>query len=286
MDDTQTAMDAMPLVTVVTPVYNGERCLQRCLDSVRAQDYPRIEHVVVDGGSQDGTLALLAQAGAIGVDDPAAADASLTLRVMSGRDAGVYDAMSKGVRSARGEYVHILNSDDRYADEGVLSRVIERMRAGSLDLHHARARQVDATGRQVCEFGRDVGFDQLLRKMRVAHPTVVVRRDIYQRFGTFSVGFRIAADHEFLLRVWRKAAIGFSTDVQVLMEIGGLSTNNANVGRAYRESMGAAVLHGRSPWAAAARCGYEIVKHRVIRARAFRPAPLPKAVPRPAGAGG
>jgi glycosyltransferase involved in cell wall biosynthesis len=265
-------MTGLPLVTVVTPVFNGERTLQRCFDSVRAQDYPLIEHVVVDGGSRDGTAALIERAAA-------GAGEGRELRATSERDAGVYDAMSKGVRQARGEYVHILNADDRYADRGVLSRTIAAMHARALDLHHARARQVDADGRTVCEFGRDVDFAALLKKMRVAHPTVVVRRAVYERFGAFSIGFRVAADHEFLLRVWRKLAIGFTPEVQVLMEIGGISTTNGNVVRAYRESMGAAVIHGRNPWVAAARCGYEIVKHRIIRARAYRPAEPQAAAP-------
>jgi glycosyltransferase len=268
-------MDDTPLVTVVTPVFNGARHIARCVASVRGQDYSRIEHVVVDGGSGDGTLAVLAAEGAREVSEPATLEAR-ELRVRSEPDAGVYDAMSKGVRLSRGAFVHILNADDRYADTGVLTRALAAMRERRLDLHHARARQVDAAGRTICEFGRDVDFRQLLKKMRVAHPTVIARRAVYERHGAFSVGFRIAADHEFLLRVWRKIAVGFSDEVQVLMEIGGISTSNANVVRAYRESMGAAMLHGRSPWAAAARCGYEIVKHRIVRARAFQP-PAPAA---------
>jgi glycosyltransferase involved in cell wall biosynthesis len=262
-------MSELPLVTVVTPVFDGERTIRRCLESVRAQDYPRIEHIVVDGGSRDGTPAAIAAA---------ESTAERPVRFTSERDAGVYDAMSKGVRAARGEFVHILNADDRYVDRGVLSRAVAAMHARSLDLHHARARQVDAVGGTVREFGRDIGFGELLAKMRVAHPTVVVRRWVYERHGAFSIGFRVAADHEFLLRVWRKVVVGFSPEVQVLMEIGGISTTAGNVVRAYRESMGAAVMHGLNPWTAAARCGYEIAKHRLLFARSFRAA-APAAAP-------
>src|SRR4051812_23255376 len=100
-------MSTLPLVTVVTPVFNGERTIERCRESVRTQDYPLIEHIIVDGGSSDGTIALLERAAR-------AAAAGRELRTLSERDAGVYDAMSKGIRQARGEYVHILNADDRY----------------------------------------------------------------------------------------------------------------------------------------------------------------------------
>ncbi len=258
-----------PLLTVVTPVYNGERHTARCLESVRTQSYPHIEHLVIDGGSSDGT-ARIVQAACAKSDERTSPEGSTRgLRLVSERDAGVYDAMSKGVRQARGEYVHILNSDDRYADPEALAAAVALMEAERLDICHGRARQVDADGRPVCEFGRDVDFRSLLKKMRVAHPTVVVRRSVYERHGAFSIGFRIAADHEFLLRVWNKAKVGFLPRMQVLMEIGGLSTVNGNVQRAYRESMGAAIIHGRNPLAAAARCSYEILKHRLIRSRAF-----------------
>ncbi|MBA3709428.1 MAG: glycosyltransferase [Planctomycetes bacterium] len=249
-----------PMVTVVTPVFNGERCLQRCIASVAAQDYPNIEHVIVDGCSKDGTRAVFERAAA----------GRENLHFFSEPDAGVYDAMSKGVRMARGEYIHILNADDRYAANNVLSTTIANMERNRLDLCHARARQVTGDNETVCEFGRDVDFETLLKKMRVAHPTVVVRRSVYERFGTFSIGFRIAADHEFLLRVWNRISVGFIPDLHVLMEIGGVSTQNANVRSAYHESMAAAVIHGRNPFAAALRCSYEIFKHRIIRSRGFQ----------------
>ena len=241
--------DAAPLVTVVTPVFNGEQCLQTCIDSVRAQDCPGVEHVIVDGGSRDGTMELVRAAG---------------LRHVSERDAGIYDAMSKGVRLARGEYVHILNADDRYAGPQALGRLIAALRAGDHDLVHARARQVRVDGSVVREFGRHVPYRRLLRKMVVAHPTVVVKRAVYERFGAFSTGFRIAGDHEWVLRVWDRLAIAWLPEVLVEMQVGGVSTADANVAHSYRESMAAAIMHGASPLRATANCWYEIAKHRLF----------------------
>lgn len=243
-------------VTVVTPVYNGAGCIAGCLASVAAQACEGVEHVVVDGGSTDGTVEILRAAG---------------VRFVSGPDAGIYDAMSKGVALARGEHVHILNADDRYAGPHALARLTTAL-DGGLDLVHARARQVRADGSEVRTFGRDVPYDRLRRKMVVAHPTVVVRRAVYERWGAFSVGFRIAADHEWALRVWPRIRTGFLDEVLVEMRIGGVSTDNANVVRSYRESMAAAIIHGARPLPALVNCWYEIWKHRLVFARRFRTA--------------
>src|SRR5680860_324895 len=93
----------LPLVTVVTPTLNRAATLPRCLDSVQAQTYPHIEHLVVDGGSTDGSIELLEARAAQG-----------GLRFSSGRDRGMYDAINKGMASAKGEVLAYLNSDDAY----------------------------------------------------------------------------------------------------------------------------------------------------------------------------
>jgi len=262
--------DTTPLVTVVTPVFNGESCLQTCIDSVRGQDCPGVEHIIVDGGSRDGTMDLVRAAG---------------LRHLSERDAGIYDAMSKGVRLARGDYVHILNADDRYAGPQALSRLVAALRDGDHDLVHARARQVRADGSVVREFGSHVSRARLLRKMVVAHPTVVVRRAVYERLGAFSVGFRIAADHEWVLRVWDRISVAYVPEALIEMQVGGVSTDNANVVRSYRESMAAAIMNGAVPLSATVNCWYEIAKHWLFfRGLYATPAAAPTPRRTPAGA--
>jgi glycosyltransferase len=222
---------------------------------VAQQDYSSVEHIVVDGGSSDGTVAVLERRG---------------VRYESAPDAGIFDAMSKGVRMASGEFVHILNADDRYAHPSVLSTVIAAMTAQGWDVCHARAAQVSKSGRLVRVIGRGLTKRQLLKKMRVAHPTVVVRKAVYQRHGAFSVGFRVAGDYEFLLRIWDRLRIGFIDEVFVHMTVGGNSNRPENLVPAYRESLAAAVIHGAHPASATIRCWYEIAKHRVFFARAYR----------------
>jgi glycosyltransferase involved in cell wall biosynthesis len=247
----------MPTVTVVTPTHNAAATINACCDSVAAQDHAPLEHIVVDAASTDGTQSILMNRG---------------VSFESAPDAGIFDGMSKGVARASGEFVHILNADDRYAHPAALSTVISAMTAGGWDLCHARAAQVTASGRVVRVVGRDLDKRALLRKMRVAHPTVVVRRSVYERYGAFSVGFRVAGDYEFLLRVWDRVRVGFLDQVLVHMAIGGNSNRPENLVRAYRESLAAAVIHGAHPALAAVRSSYEIAKHRVFFARKYRQA--------------
>ena len=91
-----------PLVSIVTAVLNGEACLADAIRSVRAQTYPHIEHIIVDGGSRDGTVSII-RAYADGV-----------AKWMSEPDQGIYDAMNKGIRMATGAIVGTLNADDFY----------------------------------------------------------------------------------------------------------------------------------------------------------------------------
>jgi glycosyltransferase involved in cell wall biosynthesis len=104
----------LPFLSVVTPVLNGERFIEACIRSVAAQNYPAIEHIVVDGLSSDRTCALVQD---LGRDYP-------HLRLLSERDEGQSDALNKGVRAARGDYLGILNVDDFYAP-GTLLRAGE-----------------------------------------------------------------------------------------------------------------------------------------------------------------
>ena len=242
-------MTSSPILSVITASYNAVSTIRRCCESVAGQDYVPVEHLVVDGGSTDGTLEVLRECG---------------VRHESAPDAGLYDALSKGVRMARGEFVHILDADDWYAHRSVLSSVVASMTEHEWDVCHARAAHIAASGRVVRVIGRSLDKQRLLKKMWVAYPTVVVRKAVYERFGAFSVGFRVAGDYEFLLRVWDDVRVGFLDDILMQVAIGGISTRSENVVRSYRESMAAAVIHGAHPAPATIRCWYEIAKHRLF----------------------
>jgi glycosyltransferase involved in cell wall biosynthesis len=125
----------LPLVSIVTPVLNGARFLPDCLESVRAQSHAPVEHIVVDGGSTDGTLDILRAAPGV--------------RLLQGRDRGLYDALRKGFDAARGEVLAYQNADDRYAHEHAVAWAVEALGAHpEADLVWGDFRWIDELGHE------------------------------------------------------------------------------------------------------------------------------------------
>ena len=105
-------MHDLPLVTIVTVCYNAEHTIKKTLLSVKAQDYPRIEHLIIDGCSTDNTLQIVKEFG------------FESTRVISEPDKGIYDAMNKGWRLSQGSIIGFLNADDYYATSDVVSHLV------------------------------------------------------------------------------------------------------------------------------------------------------------------
>lgn len=235
-------------VTVVTPVYNGAETIKDCIESVKMQDYDDIEHLIIDGKSTDSTIDIVKQHNVQYVSEP---------------DAGIYDAFSKGVRLATGDIVHILNSDDMYATPDVISKMVGFIRDNDLDLCHGYVEQINSKNIVVKRIGKESTKEDLLKKVRVAHPSTFIKKNVYQKFGEYSIGFQIAADHEFLLRVWDKINVGFLPIVTTRMRLGGAS--NSQVKQSYKESLAATLLHGANPLKALVRYYYELLKAKIPR---------------------
>jgi GT2 family glycosyltransferase len=182
----------VPLLTVVTPCLNAASTLPEALASVPSA--PAIEHVVVDGGSTDGTVELLAAAGVRFVSEP---------------DRGLSDAMNKGVALATGEYIGWLNADDYYLP-GALERVLEALAARPLWLT-APCLIVDGDGREIRRrvtrykrfFLRRYSRRSLLVQNYVAAPSTFVRRSALLEVGGFDERFSYSMDYDLWLRLAR-----------------------------------------------------------------------------------
>jgi glycosyltransferase involved in cell wall biosynthesis len=183
-------LEGGPSVSVITPSLNGARYLAEAIESVLALRYPHVEHIVVDGGSTDGTLEVLRRYPHV--------------QVISGPDRGMYDALNKGLTLARGEIIGFLNSDDCYAadalapvgkafrDENIIALVGEAVffREAGSDSHE----EVD----RFTPMGSD-----LLELATLDSPAFnawFFRRSVFARIGHFDAGYRIAGDREFMLR--------------------------------------------------------------------------------------
>jgi glycosyltransferase len=206
-------------ISVITAVYNNRDTISAALDSALRQSGVDIDLVVIDGGSTDGTLEVLrSYTGRLDV-------------LVSEPDQGIYDALNKGIQRASGDVVGFLHSDDLFAGAGVLSRVAAAFadpEVGAVygDLVYVRKDNPD----QVVRYWRAGVFSR--RRLRWGwmppHPTLYVRRHVYEQHGLFDTSFRIAADYDFILRTLGQAGVGvrYIPEVLVKMRVGGASNRS------------------------------------------------------------
>jgi len=204
--------EARPAVVVVTAAYNAAATIERTLASVARQTWRPLEHVMVDGGSTDGTRALLERQGP-------------SVRWTSEPDRGLYDAMNKGLTHVRDRdaYVVFLNADDTFYSDDAIERVLaasagEELLYGRLERHDEELDDRDIIGREVT--ARD-----LVLGMRCHHQAMLTRARVFDRVGGFDLRYRIAADYDWAVRVFLNGTVTkrFVPIVVSTMSRGGLS---------------------------------------------------------------
>lgn len=224
-------------VSIVTVCFNAGDTIASTLRSVASQTHKDVEHIVIDGGSGDGTLTRIAEHG------------KRVAHLVSEPDRGIYDAMNKGIRLARGDIVGILNADDVYVDDTVVARVARTMRNGALDALYGdveffQAGQPERTTRRYSS--RRFSPANLAWGWMPAHPTLFLRREVFDRYGLYRPDFKIAGDYELVARVFKDGDLKYHylPEVLVRMSLGGVSTRgwksnlllNQEVLRACREN--------------------------------------------------
>ncbi len=205
-------------ISIITVAYNSSATIETTLDSVQAQGYPELEYMVVDGGSTDATL------------DVVRKYPELVTQLISEPDRGIYDAMNKGVQRATGEVVGILNSDDFYRHSRVLQEVAEAFAAdpelevlmGDVDFVS------DEDLQKPVRTYRATGFRPWMFRLGFMppHPAIFIRKSAYERVGLYKLGYRIAADFDFLVRLLLidRAKYRIAGSQWVRMRTGGAST--------------------------------------------------------------
>ena len=178
-------------VSIITVVYNEIRTIRGCVESVRVQSYADIEHIIIDGDSTDGTVAVLENY----------RDCIAT--IISEPDNGIYDAMNKGIKAATGDIIGILNSDDMYADELVIENVVNCLSENNVQTCYGDLVYVDHedTDKVIRHWKSGNFFRERFKKgWMPPHPTFFVKKDIYDQYGIFNLEFPLASDYELMLR--------------------------------------------------------------------------------------
>lgn len=202
-------------ISIITATYNSSQTIRDTLECVSGQDYSDIEHIIIDGLSNDNTLAIVNTYPHVA-------------KVITEKDGGIYDAMNKGIALASGEIVGILNSDDLYMNENVVSKVMKAFQDDQVDVVYADLQYVKADNvNKVTRSWKSGSFSKkkFYYGWMPPHPTFFVRRKVYETVGVFNISLHSAADYEFMLRVLLKYDhhVQYIPEVLVKMRTGGMS---------------------------------------------------------------
>lgn len=211
------------IISIITAVHNRKDSIRQAINSVQQQTYQNIEHLVIDGASNDGTLEIVKK-----FQDHRS-------RLVTEPDSGIYDALNKGLALASGDIVGVLHSDDLFADNQVLADVALAFLNPDVDvvygdLDYVAKRNIDKLIRHWVAGSYSRNF--LARGWMPPHPTLFIRRRIIQQLGGYDTSFRISADYEVILRYFGSGSVRavYIPRVLVKMRVGGESNRSlANI---------------------------------------------------------
>lgn len=183
-------------ISIITATYNSAKTISDCIASVNTQSYPNIEHIIIDGLSGDKTISIIKS------------QSNRVEKIISEPDSGIYDAMNKGVRLASGDIIGLLNSDDIYSDENVLSDVMKCFNDDpDLDILYGNLVYVKTNepNKIVRNWISKPYYLLFFEHGNVPpHPAVFLRSNVYKNAGLFELQYKFAADYEFMFRIFKK----------------------------------------------------------------------------------
>lgn len=182
-------------ISIITVVYNNVLTLETAIQSVLSQNYKYIEYIIIDGGSTDGTLDILNKY------------RNSINKIVSEPDKGLYDAMNKGISLATGDIIGILNSDDLYQDQNVISDVADEfVKNPEIDMLYGDLVYVkqENSDKIVRNWKSKKYYNKFFEDGNVPpHPSLFLKAQVYKKAGLFNLNYKLAADYEFMLRVFK-----------------------------------------------------------------------------------
>jgi glycosyltransferase involved in cell wall biosynthesis len=212
-------MHSNPKISIITVSFNSQSTIKHTIQSVASQDYQNKEYILIDGASTDWTLDIIS---------------FLKDKInyfVSEKDNGIYDAMNKGIKVATGEIIGILNSDDFYSNNEVLSKVANIFEETDCDCLYGDLVYVDkGDARNIVRYWKSGKFSK--KKLRMGwmlpHPTFFVKKEIYEKYGLYNIKLKTAADYEMILRLLHNDSIKveYLPEILIKMRIGGESNSS------------------------------------------------------------
>ena len=204
----------MKKVSIITTTYNDSDNLRRIIRQIEAQDYENIEYIIVDGASTDDTMDVIRET-----------EKSFGDRLVwiSEKDSGIYDAINKGLRLATGDYIGFCF--DEFASPDVISKMVAVMEKEGTDGVHGDLYYMD--GDKIVRKWKQ-GQGSIKKGWMPGHPTLYLKKEVYEQFGFYKTDYRISGDYEFMIRILKdgKVRLSYIPEVLIKMSHGGTSTNS------------------------------------------------------------
>ncbi|MDD2741864.1 MAG: glycosyltransferase family 2 protein [Rhodocyclaceae bacterium] len=205
----------LPLISIIVPCYNSASHIERCISSIKAQVFDNYEIVFVDGASKDLTLKLLSTYAVL--DD--------RIRVHSSPDSGIYDAMNKGVRLAKGKWLYFMGSDDCFYDQTVLSRISDYIDNTDAAMVYGSVQVVGDVKWAKNGSVYDGVFDDVkIQRKNICHQAIFYRGNVLRDVGGYNINYRVCADWDLNLKIWAKHKTFYADMVVAKFIAGGAST--------------------------------------------------------------
>lgn len=201
-------------ITLITVCYNSEKTIKDTIESVLKQTYKKYEYIIVDGNSKDKTLDIIKSY---------EKKFNNNLEYISESDKGLYDAMNQGIKLASGDVIGILNSDDILYDENVFQKIIDNFEENDGVYSNLVLMNEDFT-----KITRNFKSKELSKKKgwHPPHPTLYLKKEIYEKYGNYNINYKIAADLDFMYRIINNnVKLKYIDTCFVKMRTGGASTN-------------------------------------------------------------
>lgn len=205
-------------VSIITVCYNSEKTIKDTLESVLNQTYKNYEYLIIDGKSKDNTLKIV---------EEYIPKFKGKLKIVSEKDNGLYDAMNKGIKKATGDIIGIINSDDILANRYVFETIIKSFEKNKCDGIYSNLNFLDEKTMSKVERKFIAGSGNYKLGWHPPHPTLYLKKEVFDKFGYYNQKYRIAADYDFMLRIMKSNTLKleYINETLVNMRTGGVSTN-------------------------------------------------------------
>ena len=208
--------DDKPLISIITVVFNGEKYLEETIQSVINQTYSNVEYIIIDGGSTDGTLDIIKK-----YED------KIDYWV-SEKDEGISDGFNKGIKLSKGKILGIINSDDEYI-KNIFETISDIFKEKDIDYLYGDMILEDEEGNIIKEIKPDLKSKSIYGGMPFGHPTLFIKRKLYDKYGYFNNNYKIAMDFELYTRIYKKKSYYLSKNIAKYKR-GGVSDINYLLG--------------------------------------------------------